>query len=380
MNILDLKRELWALRGVRMPSESDGGNGNTGTSGATGAARGGSDSGGGGSSVGASGTSTSNYGSRQGFSRATSYGGGVSGGDGGSIGDGSDTVAGDANMPGEDPGRPTGDTGGTSPSTPAQTVAREMIARDVLGTATPSDPAAPDATDPAAPKTATQSLTAQIRSAVDPATPSPNWTGNRAERDARAAGNMAAGNADGAPAGHKDNGALGSGMYNATTSYADLKTMQERGMGDKDAPGTTSQTVNQALASQKVHGVLNATVPTLARAAVSAINPTFGLMWGAADAAANKNLPGFAGSAAGRYAASALGVPALGGLFGELGSSVATGKTPDLGKVAAGTLGGYIGSRVGQEVGQSAGPIAGTVAGSLAKNATNFGAAKALGR
>ena len=41
MNILDLKRQLLALRGFRMPSESDGGNGSTGTSGATSSARGG---------------------------------------------------------------------------------------------------------------------------------------------------------------------------------------------------------------------------------------------------------------------------------------------------------------------------------------------------
>lgn len=41
MNILDLKRQLLALRGFCMPSESDGGNGSTGTSGATSAARGG---------------------------------------------------------------------------------------------------------------------------------------------------------------------------------------------------------------------------------------------------------------------------------------------------------------------------------------------------
>jgi len=140
-----------------------------------------------------------------------------------------------------------------------------------------------------------------------------------------------------------------------------------------------TQNVAQMEASQKVHGALNATVPTLARAVASGINPAFGLVWGAADAAANKNLPGFAGTAAGRYAASALGIPALGGIFGELGNSLATGKSPDLGKAAIGTLGGYIGGRIGQEVGQAAGPIAGTVAGSLAKNATNFGAAKALG-
>lgn len=41
MNTLDLKRQLLALRGFRMPSESDGGNGSTGTSGATSSARGG---------------------------------------------------------------------------------------------------------------------------------------------------------------------------------------------------------------------------------------------------------------------------------------------------------------------------------------------------
>lgn len=48
MNILDLKRSLLPMRGARMPSESDGGNGSEGTSGASSEARGGDGYGGGG--------------------------------------------------------------------------------------------------------------------------------------------------------------------------------------------------------------------------------------------------------------------------------------------------------------------------------------------
>lgn len=85
MNIFELKRRVLQAR------QGDAGGGTGGVGNGSNAGMGGG-SGSSGGSRGSVGSSTSNYGSRQGFSGATSYGGGVGGGDGGSIGDGSDTA------------------------------------------------------------------------------------------------------------------------------------------------------------------------------------------------------------------------------------------------------------------------------------------------
>lgn len=169
------------------------------------------------------------------------------------------------------------------------------------------------------------------------------WTGNRSERDARDAGNLAAGNQDGGPAGNKNLGALGSGMYSDTLSYADIQTMAEENP-NQDVPGNPGQTVAQAMASKTVNDAM-----PYAIGALTHVVPGAGLVVGAVNAAKNNTYGSFFGGLLG----GATGVPMGSQIGSMIGNSVQTGKAPNASDVGS-MVGGYALGTAGAQLGAKA--------------------------
>jgi hypothetical protein len=163
--------------------------------------------------------------------------------------------------------------------------------------------------------------------------------------------------------------ATGMGFHSPGLSYATLAGLQDAGFGKTDIPGFT-QNVEQALASQNVHNVLNYAAPAFASlvpgyGTVSALGKGIanihGLMTGRLSPA--EVVPGLAAGLIGARTGIPSGI--LEGIFtGDLGKTVGSGAQAGLGALVSGITGN---------------PMAGALASSTLGPAVNRAASEAVG-
>lgn len=147
-------------------------------------------------------------------------------------------------------------------------------------------------------------------------------------------------------------------------SYSDLAALAQAGLGKMDIPGF-NQNVEQALAAQNVHNVLNYAAP-----AIASLVPGYGMV-----SALGKGIAGIHGLMSGRLTAEQVvpsiaagligaktGIPSgiLEGIFtGDLGKTVGSGAQAGLGALVGGltgnpAIGGLASATLGPAVGKAA--------------------------
>jgi hypothetical protein len=163
--------------------------------------------------------------------------------------------------------------------------------------------------------------------------------------------------------------ATGRGFHSPGVSYAALNALAQAGLGKMDIPGF-NQNIEQALAAQNVHNVLNYAAPAFAGlipgyGTVSALGKGIanihGLMTGRLSA--EEVVPGLAAGLIGARTGIPSGI--LEGIFtGDLGKTVGSGAQAGLGALVSGITGN---------------PMAGALASSTLGPAVNRAASEAVG-
>ena len=166
-----------------------------------------------------------------------------------------------------------------------------------------------------------------------------------------------------------EDAASGKGFHSPGISYGLLASLDREGLGKMDIPGF-GQNIEQALAAQNVHNVLNYTVPALVSmvpgyGTVSALGKGIanihGLMTGRLSA--EEVVPGLAAGLIGAKTGIPSGI--LEGIFtGDLGKTVGSGAQAGLGALVGGLTGN---------------PMAGALASSTLGPAVNRAASEAVG-
>jgi hypothetical protein len=158
-------------------------------------------------------------------------------------------------------------------------------------------------------------------------------------------------------------------MHSPGVSYADLNTLAQAGLGKMDVPGFT-QNIEQALAAQNVHNVLNYAAPALA-----SLVPGYGTV-----SALGKGIANIHGLMTGRLSAKDVVPGLVAGLVGArtgIPSGIVEGiLTNDLGKAVGSGAQAGLGALVG---GLTGNPLAGALASSTLGPAVNRAASEAVG-
>jgi hypothetical protein len=174
---------------------------------------------------------------------------------------------------------------------------------------------------------------------------------------------------------------ISSPQHSSGVSYADLAALEQAGFGKMDIPGF-SQNVEQALAAQNVHNVLNYAAPALASlvpgyGTVSALGKGIanihGLMTGRLSA--EEVVPGLAAGLIGAKTGIPSGI--LEGIFtGDLGKTVGSGAQAGLGALVGGLTGNPM---AGALASSTLGPAVGRAASEAVSGATGGSRSGGLG-